>query len=77
MARIKLYGPDGSELELYRGIGFLNSLKVQRPEEEHTADCIGHVIIEGTEEDWAEQCADSALTDRCRPSTAARIVKSK
>jgi hypothetical protein len=51
MSRIKLYGPDGAELELYRGIGFLSSRKVETPEDHGEADCIGHVILE-VEEDW-------------------------
>lgn len=40
MARIKLYGPDGDEIELYQGIGFLRSRTVWLEGDEDGVDCI-------------------------------------
>jgi hypothetical protein len=57
--RVTLYGPNGEELELYRGIGFLRSATVRI---EPAEDCIAYQRVEPAEEDWSEQCDISART---------------
>jgi hypothetical protein len=64
--RITLYGPDGQELELYRGIGFLRSQTVRI---EPAEDCVGHTLVEGAPEDWSEQCLSQHMARRASRSS--------
>lgn len=59
MSRVRLFGPDGDEIEIRREIGFLGSRVIQRvmqAETEELADCLATDNINVEESEPFELC---------------------